>query len=210
MRRGRERAEMNRERRAVVAFALLAALVLGPVAVTSHHGSKSEAAQAAGRPAARSAPEPRAAGSTGNRHPRFPNRKGPTPELSVCGISVPLYPGARSGGTVGNESRMLEVLTRLGLTHPLTKVRTFAIPDGDWIGNARTPEDVFQFYQHRMNEVPIFRMGRELRSLIGVRPTGEVDSPPLLYVDESTAVVIRTLGKSEVGLLVAAGCSRTV
>ena len=123
---------------------------------------------------------------------------------------MPLYPGARGGGAIGNESRILDVLNRLRMTEPLTRVRTFTMGGRDWVGNSLTPEDVFRFSLRRMQPVQIWRMGSDLRSILGLRPGGEVDSPPLLYVGDRSAVLVRSLSKGDLGLLVAVSCSRTL
>ena len=214
---------MNQERRALVAFAVLGALVVGPVAATAGHRTEGTGvARAAGsavqgraadEQAGRGGGSERAGSTEGGgkaRHSRFPTKKGPTPLVSVCGVSVPRYPGARPSGGRGDERTILRAVKRLGLTDPLTQTRTFRIPGDAWVGKyLRTPEDVFQFYQRRMREIPVFRMGKGLRSLLGLRPVGEVDSPPLLYVDAGSIVLVRPQ-ESGMGLLVGAACSSTV
>jgi hypothetical protein len=128
----------------------------------------------------------------------------------MCGVSVPLYPGARRGGAVGAEGRIVAAVTRLGRTDPLSRFRVFTMKGSDWLGNSRTPEDVFQFYLRRMHEVQIWRMGSALRSLLGLRARGEVDSPPLLYLGDRSAVVVRSTSRGGLGLIVAVACTRTV
>ena len=186
----RDPVAMNREGRALVAFAVLGAIVVAPIAATAGHTSEDVRVATARETSTQSQPtgglpghrthRERAdrTGGVGTRRSRFPTRQGPTPRVSVCGVSVPRYPGARPSGGTGDERTILHGLNRLGLTDPLRRFRTFSIPADAWVGNRRTPEDVFQFYMRRMREVPVFRMGQVLRSLLGLRRFGEVDSPP--------------------------------
>jgi hypothetical protein len=175
---------MDRERQALVAFAVLAALVVIPIALT----------------AAAASPVHRGPAATGSML-RLP---------AGCGrVAPPVFPGARAARGVGNEAAILRQLNGLGRTEPLTDLATFTMGRTGWLADSRTGVDVIRWYDRRLRSIPIWRMGPRLRSLIGMRPRGSVDSPPVLYVTRPGAVLIRQIGEDRMGLLVAASCSGT-
>jgi hypothetical protein len=175
---------MDRERRALVAFALLAALVVVPIALTTAAASPVHRGPAASRPML-----------------RLP---------AGCGeVAPPVFPGARAARGLGNEAAIQRELNHLGRTTQLTDLATFTMGRAGWLADSQTGLDVFRWYDRRLRAVPIWKMGQTLRALIGMRPRGLVDSPAILYVNSRAAVLIRQIGADRMGLLVAASCSGT-
>jgi hypothetical protein len=175
---------MDREHQALIAFAVLAALVVIPVALTTAAASPVHRGPAASGPAL-----------------RLP---------AGCGqVAPPVFPGARPARRLGDEAAIVRQLNGLGRTAPLTDLATFTMGRTGWLADPRTGLDVFRWYERRLRTIPIWEMGPTLRSLIGMRLRGSVDSPPVLYITPRAAVLIRQIGEDRMGLLVAASCSGT-
>ena len=106
--------------------------------------------------------------------------------------SPPVYPGAAIIVPTGDEERLTDLVSELtGLA--LRRWSSHVVPR--WIG-------ITEWYDRRMDSIPPWEMGPDLRRAIGMRVRGVVDAPPVLYHDESGAVLIR-LVKGNIALVVA-------
>lgn len=88
----------------------------------------------------------------------------------------------------------------LGLTPNLTPGGILTAPFTVWTSGMRNGHDLFGFYGRRMQPVQFWDMTPRLRNLIGVRPRGTVDSPPLLYVDENGFVLVHVRPQGDLQL----------
>ena len=103
-----------------------------------------------------------------------------------------MYPGAAIILPIGDEERLTDLVSeRTGL--PLRRWSSHVVPR--WIG-------IIEWYDRRMESIPPWEMGPDLRRAIGMRVRGVVDTAPVLYHDESGAVLIR-LVKGNIALVVA-------
>jgi hypothetical protein len=164
---------MSRERVAVVALAVLFALAAAPalllrggtaVAGPSHH---------------------------------TPNASAVTVEVTdstsieyVC-AGVPIFPGATLMGRSVVDPAVVGAINALHVTPELEAGPTLRAPFQAWTAGMQHGKDLLSFYARRMRTVNFWDMTRRLRTLIGVRPGGTVDSPPLLYASPNGAVLLR-------------------
>jgi hypothetical protein len=86
----------------------------------------------------------------------------------------------------------------------VTKMERFTLGRRAWLGDRLHP-DVFRFYRARMRAIGFAAMSPAVRHLIGVRPTGSVDSPALLYAYPAGAALVQGLRSGEVRLTLFCG-----
>ena len=73
-------------------------------------------------------------------------------------------------------------------------------PFSVWTSGMKQGQDLFGFYGRRMQAVQFWDMTARLRNLIGVRPSGPVDSPLLLYVNDSGFALVHVEQNGELQL----------
>ena len=120
-------------------------------------------------------------GGTGNAPPEGP-------PSDVC-PAVPVYPLAISMPRHRDGALLRAVNRAPGVSH-LTGMNSFSLGTSAWLGGNGAP-DAFEYYSERMNPVDVAEMPASTRRAIGVRPSGPVDSPPLLYVSKAGAALLR-------------------
>jgi hypothetical protein len=164
---------MSRERTAVVALAVLfglaavpALLLRGSAQPVSRHGIVTAAPVAV---------------------PAYFN---PPPGPCLDG-SIPIFPGATPTGQAALDRSVVNAINALGLAPRLRAGVMLRAPVGTWTAGMQHGKDLLSFYARRMRPVDFWDMTRRLRRLIGVRPGGTVDSPPLLYASSDGAVLLR-------------------
>ncbi len=168
---------MSRERTALVALAVLFGLAAAP-ALLLRAGAPS-----AGRP--RSAASESAAA-------------GPVVDIRVVAVpptclnaGIPVFAAASPTGQIGFEPSIVHAINALGLAPRVNAAATLRLPFSSWTAGMQRGRDLLSFYAKRMRPVNFWDMTARLRTLIGVRPRGTVDSPPLLYVNHGGAVLLR-------------------
>jgi hypothetical protein len=114
----------------------------------------------------------------------------PTTAPAEC-PGVPVYPGATRAFGLAIDQSVVEAINALGLTPRLQAGPTPSAPFSTWTAGIRHGRDLLSYYARRMRRVSFWEMTARLRTLIGVRTRGTVDSPPLLYVSPSGAVLLR-------------------
>ncbi len=114
-------------------------------------------------------------------------------------VGPPIFPGAGPVAVPSDTTAVMSEVSRLGLTPALGEAEAWLVPAGAWLGTGR---DILAFYERRMTPVTFDDMSRSLRELLGLRPTGSIDSPPLLYVKEGVALLIRMAPNDDATLLV--------
>ena len=192
---------MSRERRALAAFLVLAAVATVP-AVLLHPGSD---ARAAAHPArlgsTASLADVRTVPEAGMFSARMMARRAvlaARSELTVAAphgdpaqicTSVPRYPAALRVEQ-RMDQRLLQALGAVPGVPPVTKMERFSLGRSAWLGGDGLPT-VFGFYAARMRPIGFAAMSASVRREIGVRPTGSVDSPPLLYVNRTSAALVQ-------------------
>jgi hypothetical protein len=115
---------------------------------------------------------------------------------------VPLFSGRYLVWSRPLSPQLLRGLARLDVFPDVSKRQTLRYPGSEWVGSGR--RHIFSFYDRRMKGIDFGHMSPHLRALIGVRPRGEIDSPPLLYVSRSTAVLLQF--RRDLGALVTQFC----
>lgn len=129
-------------------------------------------------------------------------REGPPREAVSCAAPEPkVFPGALSTPLPKDASAILRHVNDLGPTPPLTKAEAWLVPANLWLGASGPSSDVFGFYERRMAPVLFEEMPGSLRLLLGLPRRGDVDSPPLLFLGEGSAVLIRIDAEADASLL---------
>lgn len=105
--------------------------------------------------------------------------------------AIPIFPGAVSIAPPEDAVQLLEAVDGEDLTCPVSGVDAVFVSPELWLAPPGPGPSPFAFYERRMRPVAFEEMGREFRALIGLRPAGPVDSPPLLYVSPGGALLIR-------------------
>jgi hypothetical protein len=103
--------------------------------------------------------------------------------------SVPLYPLARRTQQA-RDLPLLRAVNRIPGAPIVSKMERFSLGKSDWLGGDGFP-DAFAFYRQRMRPIGFAAMPASVRQEIGVRPTGSVDSPALLYVNRTSAALLQ-------------------
>ena len=197
---------VSRERRALAAFLVLAAVATLPALVLRPGPPPSAAAQRAPRPHEPSAAAAyvlsarRAAAAARQAELTAAFRHGVPAQ--VC-ARVPQYAAARRIEQQRNPA-LLRALDSVPGMPLVTRMERFSLGHSAWLGDGRVP-DVFRFYGARMHPVGFEEMSPAVRRAIGVRPTGSVDSPPLLYTNRTGAVMVQGLPGGAVRLTLFCG-----
>ena len=168
---------MSRERAALVALCVLFALAAAPALLLR-----------AGTPATAASRHAASEAATG----------GPIVDVSVAVVplpclkaGIPVFPGATPTFPTGFDPTTVHAINALGVAPKLDAAATLRLPFRTWTAGMQHRKDLLSFYAKRMQPVNFWDMSTRLRTAIGVRPRGTVDSPPLLYVNPSGAVLLR-------------------
>ena len=113
----------------------------------------------------------------------------PSPQCLNAGI--PIFSGATPAPELAIDRSVATAIDELRLAPTLTGSATLRAPFQAWTAGMRHGKDLLSFYANRMRPVNFWDMSARLRTLLGVRPRGTVDSPPLLYVNSGGAVLLR-------------------
>ncbi|MDP9341475.1 MAG: hypothetical protein M3Q23_05055 [Actinomycetota bacterium] len=170
---------MGREGRALVALGVLFGLSL-PLTLALHGND-------AGSPTTRS--RARAVLAAVAAQPDVLYSVPSSPRCLDAGI--PIFPGAAPAPALAVDRSVARAITDLHLTPGLSGSAIFQAPFGTWTAGMQQGRDLLSLYADRMRPVNFWDMSVRLRNAIGVRPRGPVDSPPLLYVSPSGAVLLR-------------------
>jgi hypothetical protein len=194
---------VSREQRALAAFLVLAAVATVPAFAfrSSQHARPTAAHAAQGSPTTR-------APSAEGKHARIvavhmaaghamaaelaARRAASRGDPAQICTSVPRYPTAVRVEQHPDQ-RLLGALGALGTipsVPPVTKMERFSLGRSTWLGGGDLAT-VFGFYSTRMRPIGFAAMSESVRREIGVRPTGTVDSPPLLYVNRTGAALVQ-------------------
>lgn len=119
--------------------------------------------------------------------------------LACHPVGPPIYPGAEPIAVPADAAAIMHEVGLLGRTPPLAEAEAWLVPGRRWLAAGN---DIFSFYERRMTPVTFDEMTRSLRELLGLRPTGLIDSPPLLYLRGGVALLIRTAPSLDATLLV--------
>jgi hypothetical protein len=149
---------------------------------------------------------PRHAGHT--RRPVKVDTEQITPATGPCvDAGLPAFPGAIAGPGGAFPRELHDAIQALPLMPDLGVTQRLLIPKSAWlVGNAHG-RDPFAFYARRMRPVNFWDMPASLRTMLGLRPRGTVDSSPLLYRSRAGAVLVRPLRSG--GLIAVLLCPRT-
>ncbi|MFL5800059.1 MAG: hypothetical protein ACJ77A_19280 [Actinomycetota bacterium] len=209
---------MSRERRALAAFLVLAVLATVP-AILLRPSSPPRSAPAA-RTGEDGAPRPEIVATDLSKrlraaardHARTAARNARVAEVlaehrAQAGArkcdTVPLYPLALRTAQ-GRDESLLRALNAIPGVPLVTRMESFSLGRDMWLGGSGVPM-AFRFYAQRMHLVGFAAMPASSRRVIGVRPTGPVDSPPLLYVTRTGAALLQGLRTGEVRLSLLCG-----
>jgi hypothetical protein len=196
---------MTRERWATTAFAVLSAVALVAVILLRSPTGGATAAQADPPAVGKPTPSPTSPPTPGPIDSPTPSPTGGTPELrnpGPCERTVPLFSGRYLMWSRPVSPQLVRALARLDAFPEVTRRQTLRYPGSEWVGSGR--RHIFSFYDRRMAGIDFGRMNPHLRELIGVRPRGEIDSPPLLYVSRKAAVLLQF--RRDLGALVSLFC----
>jgi hypothetical protein len=172
---------MSRERTALVALAVLFGLAAAPALLLR-----------AGTSAVKH-PRP-AAGRVDIRVVAVP--------LTCLEAGIPVFAAASPTGQVGFEPSIVHAINAPGLAPRVNAAATLRLPFASWTAGMQRGTDLLSFYAKRMRPVDFWEMTTRLRTAIGVRPRGTVDSPPLLYVNNRGAVLLRPHDDGSLGVVV--------
>jgi len=117
--------------------------------------------------------------------------------------TVPLYPLALWRAQ-GRDRGLLRAVNAVPGVPVVTSMESFSLGRDMWLGGRGVPT-AFRFYAQRMQPIGFALMPASSRRTIGVRPTGPVDSPPLLYVNQTGAALMQGLRTGEVRLTLFCG-----
>jgi hypothetical protein len=192
---------VSRERRALAAFLVLAAVATAPAIVLRAHSGSGAAAQpvriglaktpapsretsearvvSARMSAGRAAIAARDAAGAATRH---------GDPAQGC-TDVPRYPTALLVEE-HRHARLIGAIATVPRVPPVTEMERFSLGKSAWLGEGGLPT-VFGFYSARMRGIGFAAMSSSTRRVIGVRPTGSVDSPPLLYANRTGAALVQ-------------------
>ncbi len=124
--------------------------------------------------------------------PPEPAPPSPPPASTPClQAGIPVFAGATPAGPSELDQSVVHAINALTVGPHLDAAGTLRAPFQDWTSGMQRGKDLLSFYAKRMRPVNFWDMTARLRNLIGVRPRGTVDSPPLLYVNPSGAVLLR-------------------
>jgi hypothetical protein len=133
----------------------------------------------------------------------------PTPSPSIGGgcssLGLPVFRGAEPGRLPTHAADLATAVNNLGLLPQLTETGAWRVDAETWLAPPGRGRVIFDWYEQRMEPVDFRDLGTELRKLLGVRPRGSVDSPPMLYVDEHGAVLVLVSPRANATLLLM-GC----
>lgn len=133
----------------------------------------------------------------------------PTPSPSLGGgcasLGVPVFRGAEPGRLPSNAADLHTAVNDLGLLPPLTEAGAWQVDAETWLAPPGHGRVIFDWYARRMEPVDFRDLGTGLRKLLGVRPRGPVDSPPMLYVNDRGAVLVLVDPRANATLLLM-GC----
>jgi len=191
---------VSREQRALAAFLVLAAVATVPAFVFRSNPH----AHPRATHAAQSSPSTRAPSAHG-KHARIvavhmaageaiaaqlaARRAASRGDLAQICTSVARYPTAVRVEQQQDQP-LLGALGTVPGVPPVTKMERFSLGRSMWLGGGDLAT-VFGFYSARMRPIGFAAMSESVRREIGVRPTGTVDSPPLLYVNRTGAALIQ-------------------
>jgi hypothetical protein len=116
---------------------------------------------------------------------------------------VPLYPLARRTAQQ-RDVALIRAMNRVLDVPPVFRMEQFSLGRKAWLGGGTIP-DAFEFYGQRMRPIGFEEMSESVRREIGVRPTGTVDSPELLYVNRTGAALLQGRPGGEVRLTLFCG-----
>jgi len=119
-----------------------------------------------------------------------------------CERAMPLFSGRSLVWSRPVSPQLVRELARLDAFPEVSQRQTLRYPGSEWVGSGR--RHIFSFYDRRMTGIDFGEMSSHLRDLMGVRPRGEIDSPPLLYVSRSAAVLLQI--RRDLGALVTLFC----
>jgi hypothetical protein len=208
---------MSRERRALAALLVLAALATvraillrpssavrsAPAAQTGGHGESRPEVVSAGLP--KQVRAERAKSRTASRNAQIAAvlaEHRAQASARTCD-TVPLYPLALRSAQ-GRDRSLLRAVNAVAGLPVVTRMESFSLGRAMWLGGRGVPT-AFRFYAQRMQPIGFAVMLASSRRVIGVRPTGSVDSPPLLYVNQTGAALMQGLRTGEIRLTLFCG-----
>jgi hypothetical protein len=180
------------ERRALAAFLVL---TMGAIALAVVLRADTRAAAA--RPTGSVGPSGSRADAVDGSGP------GTTAEPSSVCPAVPLYPTAQRVPQE-RDRLLLRAVNRVHDVPVVTRMERFSLGHEAWLGGGRLP-DVFTFYVRRMEPIGFELMPAPVRREIGVRPSGEVDSPEVLYANPAGAALVQARPGGEMRLTLFCG-----
>jgi len=125
------------------------------------------------------------------------------PPTSRClDAGIPIFPGSTPAPELAVDQNVATAINELHVAPRLTGSAILRAPFGTWTAGMQQGKDLLSFYANRMRPVNFWDMSVGLRNAIGVRPRGTVDSPPLLYVNASGAVLLRPHDDGSLDLVV--------
>jgi hypothetical protein len=120
----------------------------------------------------------------------------------VCD-TVPVYPLAVRVST-RRDVALLRAVNRVPGVPVVSRMERFSLGKHDWLGDHGVG-DAFGFYRSRLRPMGFAGMPESTRREIGVRATGSVDSPPLLYANATGAALLQGLPNGVVRLTLFCG-----
>jgi len=107
---------------------------------------------------------------------------------SVC-RTVPLYPLARPA-TRRRDPALLRAVLGVPGVPVVNRMERFSLGRSDWLGGSGVAP-AYAFYGREMRPIGFASMPEATRRRIGVRPTGPVDSPPILFANRTGAALLQ-------------------